>query len=103
MVDFVERRGQVRVQRPHPLGPRAFAHVVDRCDRVVAAAARPEPIGAGLEPGFPLGFQRVTDPLLVAAVGERGDGDFILLLLQSRLGWIWFVAIGAGHEAALKL
>ena len=51
--------------------------------------------------GLPLRFQRVTDPLLVAAVQEHGDGDFILLLLQSRLGWIWCVAIGAGTGAVL--
>ena len=33
--------------------------------RVMAAAARPEPIRSGLEPGLPLGFQRITDPSLV--------------------------------------
>jgi hypothetical protein len=69
----------------------------------MAASPRPEPVRSGFEPGLPLRFQRVTDPLLVAAVHEHGDGDFILLLLQSRLGWIWRFAIGAGYETALKL
>jgi hypothetical protein len=41
MIDAVERRGQVGIERPHAAGHRAFAHVVDRCDRVLAAAARP--------------------------------------------------------------
>ena len=60
MIDAVERRGQVRVQRPHAPGRRAFARVVDRRDRVLAATARPEPIRSGLEPGLPLRLQRVT-------------------------------------------
>jgi len=34
---------------------------------------------------------------------EDWDGDFILSLLQSRAGRIWFLAIGAGHGAALML
>src|SRR6266536_3557987 len=97
MVDLVERARQVRVQSPHPPGPRAAADVEDGLDRVMAAAARPEPIRARFEPGLPLGFQRVTDPSLVTAVRDHGDGDFILPLLQSCLGLIWFLAIGAGH------
>ena len=79
MIDAVERRGQICVQRPQALGQRASAGGEDRRDRVVAAAARPEPIGPGFEPGFPLGLQRVTDPLLVAAVHQHGDVRFILL------------------------
>jgi hypothetical protein len=75
MIDFVERRGQVSVQRPHAAGPRAFAHVVDRRDRVLAAAARPEPIRSGLGPGLPLGFQRAADPLLVAAVRDHRNAE----------------------------
>ena len=75
MINFVERRGQVGVQRPHAPGHRAFAHVVDRRDRVLAAAARPEPIRSGLEPGLPLWLQRVTDPLLVAAVHQHGNAE----------------------------
>ena len=75
MIDFVERRGQVGVQRPHALGHRALAHVVDRRDRVLAAAARPEPVRPGFEPGLPLRFQRVTDPLLVTAVHQHGNPE----------------------------
>src|SRR6266702_2231245 len=86
VVDSVERRSQIRVQRPRALGHRAFAHLVDRLDRVVAASARPEPVRSGLEPGLPLGFQRAADPVLVTAVHDHWDGDFILPLLQSRAG-----------------
>jgi site-specific DNA recombinase len=75
MVDAVERRGQVGIQRPHAPGHRALAHVADRRDRVLAATARPEPIRPGLEPGLPLRLQRVTDPLLVAAVHQHGNPE----------------------------
>src|SRR5208282_1531681 len=56
MVDLVERARQVRVQSPHPPGPRAAADVEDGLDCVLTAAARPEPIRARFEPGLPLGF-----------------------------------------------
>ena len=75
MIDAVERRSQVRVQRPHALGHRAFARVVDGRDRVVAAAARPEPVRSGLEPGLPLGLQRVLDPVLMTPVHDHGDSE----------------------------
>ena len=75
MIDAVERRGQVGIQRPYPLGPRARAGDEDRRDRVMAAAARPEPVRLGFGPGFPLRFQRVTDPLLVAAVHQYGNTE----------------------------
>ena len=44
---------------------------------------------AGFEPGFPLRFQRVPDPLLVAAVHQHGDVCFILLSFPGvvRLGF----------------
>ena len=54
MIDAVERRGQVRVQCPHPLGHGTFAGVADHRDRVLAAAARPEPIRALPPIGTPL-------------------------------------------------
>ena len=75
MVDSVERRGQVSIQRPHAAGHRALAHVIDRRDRVMAAAAWPKPIRSGLEPGLPLGLQRMADPLLVAAVHDHGNAE----------------------------
>ena len=73
MINFVERRGQVGVQRPHALGQRPRAGGENRCNRVMAATARPEPVGSGFEPGLPLGLQRVADPLLVAAVHQHGN------------------------------
>jgi hypothetical protein len=75
VVDAVERRGQVRVQRPCVLGRWPRAHVVNRADRVVAAPAQPEPVGCGLEPGLPLGLQRVADPRLMATVHKHGNPE----------------------------
>jgi site-specific DNA recombinase len=75
VVDAVERRGQVRIQHPRALGPGAFAHVVDRCDRVLAAPARPEPIRSGLEPGLPLWLQRVADPRLMTPVHDHWNAE----------------------------
>src|SRR5713101_4199881 len=43
--------------------------------RVVTAAARPEPIRPGLKLGLPLGFQRITYPALMAAVGQHRNSD----------------------------
>ena len=64
--------GRGRCGRTPPPGPRraptaAWALLplqrrVDRLDRVVAAAARPEPVGPRLEPRLPLGLQRVDAP-----------------------------------------
>jgi site-specific DNA recombinase len=75
VVELVERRGQVRVQRPDPCGPAALARVVDRLDRVLAAAARPEPVRSGFEPGLPFRLQRVLGPHLVTAVRENGNAE----------------------------
>ena len=75
MVELVERRGQVRVKGPYSCGPAALARVVDRLDRVLAAAARPEPVGPGFEPGLPLRLQRVLGPCLVTAVHEHGNAE----------------------------
>jgi site-specific DNA recombinase len=75
VIDLVERRRQVSVENPHPLGARPLADGIDRLNRVVAAATRPEPVGSGLEPGLPLGFQRVTDPSLVTAVRDHGNSE----------------------------
>ena len=75
MVDAVERRGQVRIQHPGAHRPGAFAHVVDRRDRILAAPARPEPIRAGLEPGLPLRLQRVADPRLMTPVHDHRNAE----------------------------
>jgi site-specific DNA recombinase len=75
VVDFIERRSQVRVQRPQAFGHRPFTRRVDHADRVLAATARPEPIRLRLEPGLPLRFQRVTDPSLVASVQNNWNSE----------------------------
>src|ERR1022692_3681165 len=54
----------------------------------MAASARPEPIGSGLEPGFPLGFQCVTYPALVAAVRDDRNSERPQLCTISRLGYV---------------
>ena len=64
--DAVERPGQIRVQHPQSLRALALGDLVDGLDRVMAAAAGPEPIGLRLEPRLPLGLQRVDDPCLMA-------------------------------------
>jgi site-specific DNA recombinase len=74
VLNSVERRRQVGIHDPHALAP-AFQRGEQRCDRVGAAASRPEPVRAGFEPGLPLRLQRVPDPCLVAAVGQRGNTE----------------------------
>src|SRR5712691_4526367 len=97
MVDVVECACQVGVKNPHPPGFPAQG-LEQRSYRVVAAATRPEPIASGLEPGLPLGLQRLPDPGLVAPVQDHWDGRFILPLLQSRF-WMFpvcWVSVVAG-------
>ena len=60
--DAVERPGQICVEHPPSLRALAARCAVDRVDRVMAAAAGPKPVGPRLEPGLPLGLQRVDDP-----------------------------------------
>ena len=67
VADLVECGCQVRVQYPYPPGFPAQG-IEQRLDRVMAAAARPEPIRSGLEPGLPLGLQRILHPGLMAPV-----------------------------------
>jgi site-specific DNA recombinase len=71
--DQVERRCQVRVQRPQPLRALALGGLVDSLDRVLATTARPKPKGPRLEPRLPLGLQRVDDPSLVAPIDDHGN------------------------------
>jgi hypothetical protein len=79
VADPVKRPGQVRVE--HPQAPRALAlgELIDRCDRVVAAAAGAKSVGLRFKPRLPLGLQRVEDPCLVAAVDQHGDTEWALL------------------------
>ena len=71
--EHVERLRQVRVQRPQTFRALALDDFVDRSNRVMAAAARPKPVGPRLEPRFPLGLQRTRDPCLMAAVEDDGN------------------------------
>jgi hypothetical protein len=49
--------------------------VEDGLDRIVTAPAGSKPIRADLEPGFPLGFQRVLHPGLQHSVENRGNAE----------------------------
>ena len=81
VADPVKRPGQVRVEHPQPPGV-LLGDVENRFDRVMAAAARPKPVGLRLKPRFPLGLQRVHDPRLMHAICDHGDGGIKLHLLQ---------------------
>src|SRR5664279_2422524 len=89
MIDSVECRSQVCVQRPHPLGPRAFTGHVDGLSRILAAAARTKPIRFGFEPGLPLGLQRVTNPALMTAVRDHGNTERSQLRTVTCLRYIY--------------
>ena len=102
MVDSVERRRQVRVQDPPPLGVRAPRDVEDGLDRVMAATARPEPIRPGLEPCFPLGFQRVDDPGLEHPVDDHGNAERALLSGAALLGDVHPLDRTACHDPELR-
>ncbi len=86
MVDSVECGFQVRVKYPHTFSGLAAYRVEDSLDRVLAAAARPEPVLPRVQPDLPFGFQRVTHPGLLGAVSDGRDGRFILSLLQPCVG-----------------
>jgi site-specific DNA recombinase len=85
MIDSVERGRQVGVQYPRSPGTWPVERDIQGTDRVGAAAARPEPIRSGFEPGLPFRFQRVADPRLMTPVHDHWDGGFILPLLP---GWV---------------
>ena len=84
MVDPVERRGQVGVEDPQPLGVRDAERAEQGLDRVLTAATRPKPIRARFEPGLPLGLQRVADPCLVAPVHDHRDAEGALFPIGLR-------------------
>ena len=76
MIDLVERRRQVRVQQPFPLDSSSCsAWGIDRRDRIVAAAARPKPIGFRFEPRFRCGSRALPDPRLMAAVRDHWNTE----------------------------
>src|SRR6266487_1414739 len=59
MAESVECRRQIGVEHPPTFGVGAARRRVDGHDRVVAAPARPKAVRLRLEPGLPLGLQRV--------------------------------------------
>src|SRR6266571_2820049 len=59
MTESVECRRQIGVEHSPTFGVGAARRRVDGHDRVVAAPARPKAVRRGLEPGLPLGLQRV--------------------------------------------
>ena len=75
VADLVERACQVSVKNPHPPGFPAQG-VIQRLYRVVTAATRPEPVGPGLEPGLPLGLQRITYPCLMAPIRKNRNSEW---------------------------
>ena len=83
MADAVKRPGQVRIENPQSPGV-LLGDLKDRFDRVMAAAARPKPVGLRLKPRLPLGLQRVQDPCLVHTVEDHGDPE--RASLAARLG-----------------
>ena len=75
MAEPVECRLQVGVEHPQPAGVLAGCRGVDGHDRVMAAAAGPESVGPRLEPGLPLGLQRVQRQGLKRPVGDHGNPE----------------------------
>ena len=69
--DLVECCPQVSVKYPH--APRILSpgNVEGSLDRIVAPAPRPKAVGLRLEACLPLGFQSVTHPILLDAVGNN--------------------------------
>ena len=83
MVDAVERRRQIRVQHPPALRVLPIQRQVDRRNRVLAATARPKPIGPRLKPRLPLGLQRVEGTCLQHAINDHGNTKRALLRTAS--------------------
>ena len=75
MVEPVECRRQVGVEHPQTLRVGAARRRVDGHDRVVAATTRPKAVGLRLEPGLPLGLQRVDRQGLQRPVGDHGNPE----------------------------
>src|SRR5690606_16471849 len=76
MVDAVERRCQVIIENPHPLGPDALAGGEDRLDRVMTATAGSESIGSRLDPGLPLRLQRTEHDRQQRAIGHHRNSEW---------------------------
>jgi len=75
MAEPVKCRLQVGVEHPQSPGILAGCRGVDGHDRVMAAPAGPEAVGSRLEPGLPLGLQRVQRQGLQRPVGDHGNPE----------------------------
>jgi site-specific DNA recombinase len=75
MINPVERGGQVSIQRPQALAGLPARGHEDGLHRILARAARPEPIRSGLEPGLPFGLQRSRRQGLQRPVGDHGNAE----------------------------
>src|SRR5215218_7767200 len=78
MIDSVERRFQVSVERPLPARVTTLAGPEDGLDRVMAAAAGPEPVGSRLKPCLPLRFQRPQHHRLERSVAQNRNAQWAL-------------------------
>src|SRR5260370_32430428 len=67
VADLVERARQITVKNPPPPGFPAQG-LEHRFHRVVAAAARPEPIPSGLRTRLPLALPRIPHPCLLTPI-----------------------------------
>src|SRR6476661_10193935 len=88
MVDPAACRRQIGVHDPHPCGVPATQRLEDGGDGVVTAAARPEPVTAGLEPGLPFGLQSVADPCLMAPIHEHRNAERTQLCTVTGLRYV---------------
>src|SRR4029079_19055224 len=81
MVDCVERGRQIGVQNPHPLSTRPFERGKQGTDGVGTTTTRAKPVGTRVEPGLPLGLQRVADPRLMTPIHEHWNSYWTLVAM----------------------
>jgi hypothetical protein len=75
VIDPVERRFQVCVERPLPAWVAALAGPKDGLDRIMATTARPKPVRLRLKPRLPLRFQRSQDNRLERSVSQNRNAQ----------------------------
>ena len=75
VADFIECGFQVGVENPVPFRVFRRDGPVDHLDRIMASAARPEPVLLLVQPGFPFGFQSAAHPLLLGTVGNDRNSE----------------------------
>src|SRR5260370_6796761 len=99
MRNAVEKGPDVQIKYPVLL-PAAFP---GHGQRVMGTSPGTITVAVAVEDRLHPLLQQHGDRRLRNPVRHIWDGDFILPLLQSCLGWIWFLAIGAGRGAALMV